>query len=86
MVKAITYRLWQSLNTFLISLLVTGELKFAVAIVSIEFIVKIFIYIWHERIWNLISWGKLSNSSPDGIKSFGERQDSQGGSKRKHNS
>jgi uncharacterized membrane protein len=67
LVKAITYRIWQSLNTFLISLLVTGELKIAVAIVGIELIVKIFVYFWHERIWNLISWGKLTNSNPDGI-------------------
>jgi uncharacterized membrane protein len=65
--KAITYRLLQSLNTFLISLLVTGELETAAAIVSIELVVKIFFYFWHERIWNMISWGKLKNSNPDGI-------------------
>jgi uncharacterized membrane protein len=62
--KAITYRIWQSINTFLISLLVTGEIKIATTIVSIELIVKIFVYFWHERIWNLISWGKSTNSNP----------------------
>jgi uncharacterized membrane protein len=61
--KAITYRIWQSLNTFLISLLVTGEITIAATIVSIELIVKIFVYFWHERIWNLISWGKSTNSN-----------------------
>lgn len=62
MVKAITYRTWQSLNTFLISLLVTGELKIAATIVSIELIVKIVVYFWHERIWNIIPWGKSPSS------------------------
>ena len=57
-VKALTYRFWQSLNTFLISWLITGKLSMAAAIVSIEVIVKIVVYFWHERIWNLIKWGR----------------------------
>lgn len=57
MVKAFTYRLWQSLNTFIISLIVTGKIDMAATIVSIEAIVKIFVYFWHERIWDKIRWG-----------------------------
>lgn len=56
-VKALTYRFWQSLNTFLISLVVTGKIDMAAAIVSIEVIVKIVIYFFHERIWSKIRWG-----------------------------
>ena len=56
--KALTYRFWQSLNTFVISLIVTGKIELAAAIVSLEFIVKIAIYFWHERIWNAIKWGR----------------------------
>jgi uncharacterized membrane protein len=55
--KALTYRIWQSLNTFLISLVVTGKLDMAAAIVSIEVVVKIVIYFFHERIWSKIKWG-----------------------------
>lgn len=55
--KALTYRVWQSLNTFLISLVVTGKLDMAAAIVSIEVVVKIVIYFFHERIWSKIKWG-----------------------------
>lgn len=55
--KALTYRFWQSLNTFLISLIVTGKLDMAAAIVSIEVVVKIVIYFFHERIWSKITWG-----------------------------
>ncbi len=55
--KALTYRFWQSLNTFIISLIVTGKIEMATAIVSIEVIIKIIVYFWHERIWSKISWG-----------------------------
>jgi uncharacterized membrane protein len=55
--KALTYRAWQSLNTFLISLVVTGRIDMAAAIVSVEVIVKIVIYFFHERIWSRIKWG-----------------------------
>jgi uncharacterized membrane protein len=55
--KALTYRFWQSLNTFLISLVVTGKLDIAAAIVSIEVVVKIIIYFFHERIWSKVKWG-----------------------------
>lgn len=58
-VKALTYRLWQSANTFLISLVVTGKIDMAAAIVSIEVIVKIVIYFFHERIWGKIRWGLI---------------------------
>jgi uncharacterized membrane protein len=56
--KALTYRFWQSLNTFIISLVITGKIEMAAAIVSIEVIVKIVVYFWHERIWNAVKWGK----------------------------
>jgi len=56
--KALTYRFWQSLNTFVISWLVTGRFDFAATIVSIEIVVKIIVYFWHERIWTKISWGR----------------------------
>lgn len=57
-VKALTYRFWQSLNTFIISFIVTGKIEMAAAIVSIEVLIKIVIYFWHERIWSNIKWGR----------------------------
>jgi uncharacterized membrane protein len=55
--KALTYRFWQSLNTFIISLIVTGKIDMAAAIVGIEVVVKIIVYFFHERIWTKIRWG-----------------------------
>lgn len=57
--KALTYRFWQSANTFLISLVVTGKIDMAATIVSIEVVVKIIIYFFHERIWGKIRWGLI---------------------------
>ena len=57
--KALTYRLWQSANTFVISFLITGRLDYAAAIVSIEVAVKIVVYFFHERIWTKIKWGLI---------------------------
>lgn len=56
--KAITYRIWQSLTTFLIALLFTGELDTAARIVSLEVVVKLVIYYVHERIWTRIDRDK----------------------------
>jgi hypothetical protein len=50
-IKALTYRLWQSINTFLIALFFTGKFETAAQIVSVEVVVKIVVYYWHERIW-----------------------------------
>jgi uncharacterized membrane protein len=55
--KALTYRFWQSLNTFIISLIVTGKIEMAAVIVSIEVVVKIVVYFFHERIWTKVRWG-----------------------------
>jgi uncharacterized membrane protein len=55
--KALTYRFWQSLNTFIISLIVTGKIEMATAIVSVEVVVKIVVYFFHERVWTKVRWG-----------------------------
>jgi uncharacterized membrane protein len=52
--KAITYRAWQSINTFLIALIFTSKFETAAQIVSVEVFVKIVVYYWHERIWTKI--------------------------------
>ena len=58
LVKTITWRVTASLTTFLIAWMLTGDLLIGVSIGSIEAIAKIFLYYYHERIWNNISWAK----------------------------
>lgn len=61
-VKAVTWRLVGSTDTFLLSLLVTGNAVYAISIASIEAVTKIVLYYLHERVWRLISWGRLEQS------------------------
>jgi uncharacterized membrane protein len=57
-VKAFTWRTLGTLDTIVISYVLTGEIKTAVSIGGIEIFTKMFLYFFHERIWNLINWGK----------------------------
>jgi uncharacterized membrane protein len=57
--KAVTWRVIGSLDTFLLSLLVTGKLSYAVSIASVEALTKIVLYYLHERAWRRIPWGRL---------------------------
>ena len=59
LVKAVSWRLVGSLDTFILSLLVTGSAKYAVSIATAEALTKIALYYVHERVWRLVSWGRL---------------------------
>jgi len=61
--KAVTWRMTGTLDTFIVSLLLTGEPKVALSIASVEFFTKIFLYYLHERVWNKIKWGKNDRTS-----------------------
>ena len=57
-VKTLTWRVTASLTTFVIAWVLTGDLLIGATIGSIEAIAKIFLYYFHERISNNISWAK----------------------------
>ena len=56
--KTISWRVIATLDTVIISYLITGSLKMAASIGSIEVVTKIFLYYYHERTWNKISFGR----------------------------
>ena len=58
-VKAVSWRFIGSLDTFMLSLLVTGKLKYAVSIATAEALTKIALYYGHERAWRLVKWGRF---------------------------
>jgi uncharacterized membrane protein len=57
-IKALTWRITGSIDTFIISWIITGSGKWAVGIASIEVFTKIILYYFHERVWNNIKWGR----------------------------
>jgi uncharacterized membrane protein len=56
--KAVTWRLTATIDTFLISLIVTGKVVIAGTIAATEIGTKILIYYFHERAWALVPWGR----------------------------
>jgi uncharacterized membrane protein len=58
LIKAISYRITGTIFTFLVAYLFTGEALIALSIGAVEAVSKIFIYYWHERLWDKIQHGK----------------------------
>lgn len=49
--KGLTWRVVATLDTILISFIITGKLNLAVKIGIVELMTKTFLYYFHERIW-----------------------------------
>ena len=58
LLKALSWRITGTLATTAVAYAIIGEFKVAVVIGVVEFIMKFILYYGHERIWQLISWGK----------------------------
>lgn len=56
--KTISWRVIGTLDTIVISYLITGTIAMAVSIGGIELVTKMALYFFHERAWNKINWGK----------------------------
>jgi adenylylsulfate kinase len=56
--KAISWRIFATVTTMVISFLITKSIKFALTIGFLEATSKIVLYYIHERAWNAISIGK----------------------------
>ena len=57
-VKAISWRVVGTLDTLVVSYFLTGEIALATSIASVDFVTKMILYFFHERIWNGIKWGR----------------------------
>jgi uncharacterized membrane protein len=58
LVKAISWRIIGTLETFLISWAITGKLQTAGGIAGVQAILSTLLYWYHERVWLTIKWGK----------------------------
>ena len=56
--KAVSWRVTGTIDTFLISWLITGHVLLATGIAFTEIMTKIFLFWMHERVWNRVKWGK----------------------------
>ena len=65
LVKTISWRVTGTVDTFLISYLITGKVGLAVSISGVEVFTKMILYYFHERIWNRIKYGKEKPKQPE---------------------
>jgi uncharacterized membrane protein len=57
--KAISWRVTGTLDTIVISYLITGgQTKVAISIGCVELFTKVALYYAHERVWNRLSFGR----------------------------
>jgi uncharacterized membrane protein len=61
LVKAISWRTTGTIDTFVISFLITGRFSVAGSIAGTELLTKVLLYYFHERIWAAIPWGTKSS-------------------------
>jgi uncharacterized membrane protein len=57
--KTCTWRVVASLDTFLLSWLITGNVKMGMGIASLEVLTKMFLYYAHERQWEKPRFNKF---------------------------
>lgn len=57
-VKALSWRIVGTADTLIVSYILTGKIALAASIASVDFLTKLVLYFFHERIWNKIKWGK----------------------------
>ncbi|MDY0233039.1 MAG: DUF2061 domain-containing protein [Sulfurimonas sp.] len=64
-IKSISWRTVGTIDTMVISYIITGSLVMAASIGSIEVITKMVLYYYHERAWNRLKIGKYKPTAND---------------------
>jgi Predicted membrane protein len=64
-VKSISWRTVGTIDTIVISYIITGKPTIALSIGGVEVFTKMTLYFFHERLWNRISFGKEKPSEVD---------------------
>ena len=62
-VKALSWRATGTVDTIVVSYIVTGKIKLAMSIGCVELFTKICLYYIHERVWNNIPLGRVQGES-----------------------
>jgi adenylylsulfate kinase len=57
-VKAISWRIVATLTTVLLVFVFTRDFVISLGVGSLEFLLKILVYYLHERVWNMIQYGR----------------------------
>lgn len=68
-VKGVSWRAVGTMDTMVLSFIITGSLTNALKIGATEVFTKIVLYYLHERLWSLIRWGRIvkETSQPESV-------------------
>jgi uncharacterized membrane protein len=58
LLKAVSWRMVGSVDTFILSFFFTHKVAAAASIASTEVLTKILLYYFHERAWAVLPWGR----------------------------
>ncbi len=77
LIKSVSWRVVGSADTFILSMIVTGNAKYAVSIATAEAMTKVVLYYAHERVWRRVKWGRLEDpaASQDPHQDYEARRD-----------
>jgi uncharacterized membrane protein len=64
LVKGVSWRTLGTIDTIVLSFIVTGNISDSLKIGLTEVITKIILYYFHERIWDKIGWGRIHGVGP----------------------
>jgi len=69
-VKGITWRVTGTIDTMVMAFIITGKLDNAIKIGLTEVLTKIILYYLHERLWNVIPFGRQGAKGPSHARSL----------------
>ncbi len=64
-IKTISWRVTGTIDTFIVSYVVTGRIGLAASISAVEVFTKLMLYYLHERVWNKVKLGKEDMPDPE---------------------
>jgi uncharacterized membrane protein len=59
--KTLTYRIVISILHFSVVYFVTGRWQIALGFVALSSVYSVFVFYFHDRIWDHFSWGKIDS-------------------------
>jgi uncharacterized membrane protein len=65
LIKAVSWRITGSIDTMIITYLITRKWTFALAVSGVELFTKIGLYYVHERVWEKLSFGRAKPAGKD---------------------
>ncbi|HEY4415889.1 MAG TPA: DUF2061 domain-containing protein [Verrucomicrobiae bacterium] len=65
LIKAISWRITGSVDTMILTFIITRKWKWALTITGIELFTKIGLYYLHERVWEKLSFGRVKEAKKE---------------------